>query len=98
MLWSDVVYLGIETETVTNGEAIKSYTWAKRFANKLSIRQKEFYEARLIELKPELMFEMHSFEYTDEKKLKYKNVEYDIIRTYDRGEKVELICSKVAHG
>lgn len=94
MNWSSVIYLGAETETIEYGEPVISFTWNKRFVNKLSVRSKEFYDARQIGLSPELMFEIRSQEYDFEKRLKFDNVVYDIIRTYDKGEFTELICSR----
>ena len=98
MNWSDVIYVGVETETLTSGEIVRSWTWSKRFVNKLSVRSKEFYEARAIGLKPEIMFEIRSHEYRGEIRLKYKDVEYEVIRTFDKGEFTELICSRGLNG
>jgi len=94
-----IIYLGTYTETIVNGEPVMGVnTWSIKYARKLSIRQKEFYEARTIGMKPELMFEIRTIEYDEQKRLKFEDVEYEIYRTYEKGENVELICSKVANG
>lgn len=93
MRWSDVIELGAVTETLTLGEVIESVTYREVFANKLSVRSKEYYEARTLDLKPELMFEIRSSEYDGEEKLKHETKVYEIIRTYDKGEITELICA-----
>lgn len=98
MMWRDVIELGLVTETLQHGEPIESVTYREVFANKMSVRSKEFYEARAIDLKPELMFEIRSSEYDGETKLKYDSKDYEIIRTYDKGEFIELICSSVFNG
>ena len=98
MMWRDVIELGLVTETLQHGEPIESVTYREVFANKMSVRSKEFYEARAIDLKPELMFEIRSSEYESETKLKYDSKDYEIIRTYDKGEFIELICSSVFNG
>lgn len=63
------------------------------YANKRSIRQSEFYQAAQAGLRPEIMFEVRSAEYQGEPKLVYDGTTYRIIRTYDRGEVTELICT-----
>jgi SPP1 family predicted phage head-tail adaptor len=94
MLFSDVVDL----ITVTNGEndigdTIETETPRQVFANKKSIRQSEFYQAAMTDLRPELMFEVRTIEYDEEPKLGYKGKTYNIIRTYSKnGEITELIC------
>lgn len=97
-MWSDIIYLGAVTETVVSGEVIKNVTWRKIFGDKLSIRSKEFYEARLVGLKPEIAFEVYTSEYQDEIKLRYNNKDYEIIRTYGDDEKVQLICTRALNG
>ena len=98
MRTKDVIYLGTVTETLVDGEVVRSTSWAIRFVRKLSVRSKEYYEARAIQLKPELMFEIRSIDYSGQVRLKYSDVEYEIIRTYDKGEITELICSRMPRG
>lgn len=95
MRWSDVIGLGTIVETVEDNEVVETISYREVFANKLSVRSKEFYEARTIDLKPELMFEVRSSEYNGEEMLKFDSIEYSIIRTYDIGEITELICSSI---
>jgi head-tail adaptor len=98
MSWSDVIELGTLTEVTEYGETIVSYVYREVFADKKSVRSKEFYESRLLGLKPELMFEVRTSEYNEEPKLKFNSKVYDIIRTYEKGEFTELICSAVFNG
>lgn len=67
-----------------------------------SIGRSEFYRAAVTDLKPELAFVIHPYEYNGEKKVRFKtiedgeSVEYKVIRTYQTGiEEMELICGKV---
>lgn len=70
----------------------------KVFAEKKSVRQSEFYQAAATGLKPELAFDVWSIDYNNEKKLMHKGNKYSIIRTFSKGEKVEIICSRgVSH-
>src|SRR5690606_8479789 len=63
------------------------------YANRRSIRQSEFYQAAQAGLRPEIMFEVRSAEYQGETKLRYEGTDYLVIRTYDKGEIMELVCS-----
>lgn len=95
MRWSDVIYLVPEVDgensvadpVVTDGEPREVY------ANRRSIRQSEFYQAAMTDLRPEIMFEIRSAEYQGEPKVRYEGRDYSIIRTYDKGETMELICA-----
>lgn len=99
MNWNDKIELGKVTETVVYGEPIQSVAWTKVFANKRAVRQSEFYAASNVGLKPELMFEINSDEFDGHSKVKYGTTEYEIIRTYDKGEVMELtVAGKVGDG
>ena len=95
MLWRDVIELGTIVESIVSSEVIETITYREVFANKKSVKSNEFYEARSMDLKPELMFEVRSSEYNDEIKLKFNSKVYEILRTYDKGEIIELICSSI---
>lgn len=60
------------------------------YADVRSASQREFFEAGMIGLKAEKKIVIYSADYKDEKKVKYNNVVYDIYRTYEDGEKIEL--------
>lgn len=70
------------------------------FANKKDVHSAEFYQASAQGIRLETMFELHSVDYDGEELLTYENTSYQIIRTYDRGEFIELICQSrgVDHG
>ncbi len=98
MLYKDVIELITITETVNYlVNIIKTASYRLVFANRKSIRQSEFYQAQATGLRPELMFEIKSIEYEGEGSLRFSNKDYSIIRTYDRGENIELICQGVTN-
>jgi hypothetical protein len=101
-MWKDVVEIGNMIETIVKGEPVQSMVYHEAYANKKAVRQSEFYQAAVAGLKPELVFEIRSFEYNNDKKLRYPSGEngivYDIIRTYDRGEITELTVSSFVGG
>ena len=98
MLWNEVIELGNLTQTIVSGEPINSYTYRKIFADKQSVRQNEFYEAKQLGLTPQLMFVIRSIEFKNDERLKYKSKEYEIIRTFDKGETIEVICGALNNG
>ena len=97
MLFRDVIELlsrTLEQDPLT-GEMREVETARQVFANRKSVRQSEFYAAHMAGLMPEIMFEVRSIEYRGERALRYQDKRYDIIRTYDRGEMLELVCAAV---
>ncbi len=77
------------------GNQIASTTERTVYANEYYVSQSEFYNAAVTGLKPEKMFEIYSWEYKGEGKLKHDGVTYRIIRTEARGDKARLTCEKV---
>ncbi len=76
------------------GDEVKGEAyWNRIYAKKKSITQSEFYQAQAQGFKPELKFEINSFEYEDNKKIRYKGRIYKILRTYEvSSEKMEIVC------
>ena len=77
------------------GNQIEQETERKVFANEMTVSQGEYYNAASAGLRPQKMFEVYTFEYQGEEKLRYNSVKYQIIRTETRGEKTRIICEKV---
>lgn len=102
---SDVL-IGLRSESGsvdTEGQPTDSAEVKIVYAKKKSVKRSEFYLADVGggDLRPELIFEIHSFEYGDgngneeEEIVVYNNADYRIIRTYQVGEKTELVCEKL---
>jgi len=97
-MWKDTIELGNTTETVIYGEAISTFAYREVFANEKSIKQSEFYQAASVGLKPELMYEIRSFEFDNDEKVRIGGItgkEYSIVRTYKKGEIIELTLSAI---
>ena len=95
-MWRDVIKLiSIVKTTDAIGDIVEKEAEREVFANKKSIKQSEYYQALSVGLKPELTFQVHSYEYEAEKLLKYNDKPYNIIRTFEKGDFVELICEAV---
>lgn len=98
--WSDVIYFdGSPTYTENNmgdtitvpGDPVMIY------ANKKSVRQSEYYQAQSNGVMPEIAFEIRIVEYDSQRFLTYKDKRYRIVRTYEKGEDIELICEGAVH-
>lgn len=70
-----------------------------------SIGQKEFYDAAISNLKPEMKFIIHDFEYEGQREVEFKGIRYKVMRTFQgrKGrnntnldfDEIELTCEKV---
>ena len=61
------------------------------FARLGSIGQSEFYQAQAVGLKPELKFVLADYlEYNDEPLVEYNGQRYRVLRTYRKGQELEL--------
>ena len=77
------------------GNQIASTTERTVYANEFYVNQSEFYNASVAGLKPEKQFELYSYEYQGEPKLKHDTDTYNIIRTEKRGDKIRLTCERI---
>lgn len=64
------------------------------YANEMAVSMNEFYEAGRSGIRAEKQFEIYSFEYDDEPYLKHEDIEYKIIRTPKKGDKLRIICER----
>lgn len=96
MRHSAVIYL-ISTTIIEDeiGNQIEQEIERKVFANEMSIGQSEYYNAASAGLRPSKMFEVYTFEYQGEAKLRHNGIKYRIIRTETRGEKTRITCERV---
>jgi hypothetical protein len=94
MLFNDVAYLITAIPSVNAaGDAITTNSEKLVYCNKKSIRQTEFYQAQASGLRPELMLEVRSIDYSGEEQIRFGAKTYNIIRTFDKNnEFTELIC------
>lgn len=97
MRHKDVIYL-ISIQVIEDeiGNQIPKKIERMVYANQMAVTQTEFYNAAITGLKPAKQFEIYSFEYQGEEKLKHEEQMYRILRVETKGEKTRLICEKVA--
>lgn len=61
-----------------------------------SVGRNEFYNAAQNNMKPEIVFTIHAYEYNNEQVVEFDSVKYKVIRTYKVSfEEIELTCEKV---
>ncbi|MFB4258973.1 hypothetical protein ACE106_07405 [Shouchella clausii] len=94
--WSDVVYLAHQGKGRDKDGFPDNSEGEPRqvFANKKSVRSQEFYLAKQNGYELTHMFEVRSVEYEGEEVLYYHENRNLVLRTYEKGEFVELICMK----
>lgn len=97
MRYNKIIYLAqteiVEDQYKNEKEVITG--WRKVFANEFSVSSNEFYNAVGSGLRPEKRFEIRSFEYENEEKLRYESEIFKIIRTEKKGQKIRITCEKV---
>lgn len=78
------------------GQEVETPTETTVLCGLKSVGRNEFYSAAQAGLKPTLIFEMHGYEYNEEKKIIFGTQEYKVIRTYSPSfEVLELTCERV---
>jgi len=97
MRHNQVIYL-VEVEIMEDeiGNQIEQETERQVFVNEMSISQAEYYNAAAAGLRPTKMFELYTFEYAGEPKVKHNGIRYRVVRTETRGEKTRITCERVA--
>lgn len=98
MMWRDVISIGSVTETTENGEVVQTATYRDVFANKKSVKRYDKYQSMLVGLKPELVFEINTFEFDNDERVMFNGNEYDIINAYESGEITELTVTRHTGG
>lgn len=97
MRHNQIIYLiSVTTAEDEIGNQVETPTERKVYANEFTVNSNEFYNAAVTGLRPEKRFEVYSFEYQSEDRLKHNGITYRIIRTEAKGEKIRLTCEKVA--
>lgn len=93
-MWSDVLYLLEEVESLDElNRPHYSYKENKVYANKISVKRSEFYQAQAAGFKPEKSFEVHTIEFNEDKHThaKYNGKIYKILRSYEKDSEITEI-------
>lgn len=104
---NELTLIGCDEITHDNiGNEIKTPKENKVLCKISSIGATEYYKARTNDLKLEMKFIVHSFEYLGEEDVKFNGVQYHVQRTFGgdtvdrsdnavKGDEIELTCEKV---
>jgi len=94
-MWNEQIELGVTPNPIVLGDPNTPTQWDPVYANKKSIKQAEFYKAAGVGLSPEMMFEIHSFEYSGNQYVRYDGKIYSILRTYEipGTDRMELVLT-----
>lgn len=93
---NDVLTL-VSRTLADDGYTIASEARRDVFCRLESIGRTEFYQAQATELRPELKFVLPDYlEYCDEYLVIFEGVWYRVIRTYRKGQELELIVQRAA--
>lgn len=97
MQFTNPVYLITNNDSGVDekGDIKASPDERKVYASVDSVRQSEFYQAQASGFKAEMTVLIRDFEYRGEKTAKIGEIEYRILRTYDKKDgTIELILTK----
>lgn len=78
------------------GNEIPSWSEKKVFGRELNVSASEYYNAAVAGLRPEKQLETYAIHYSGQQKLKYEGDTYNIIRTKNNGDKIIIVCERVA--
>jgi len=100
-MWCDILYLLEEIETFDKlNRPHRSYKETKVYANKISVKRTEFYQAQAAGFKPEKCFEVRTVEFNEDihTHVKYNDVVYKILRSYEKDSEItELTLTGLAN-
>ena len=95
-MFNDIAYLC--TETITQDEylnEISSFEERMVFVQPRSIGSAEFYRAATTDFKPAITLVLADYyDYNGEPIVRYRDELFDIIRTYQRNDRLELVLQK----
>jgi len=96
MNWSDVVELiRVVNGVDDDGFPVDDLEEKRRvFANRKSVKSSEYYAAKQSGIELSYIFELRSVDYDGEVKLKYNDEPYEVERSYEKGEFIELTCNR----
>ena len=77
------------------GDVVKSTVSKSVYCTEQSIGRSEYYQATAVGIKPTLVLTVRLEDYSDETLCSYKNVQYEIIKTYRKNRSyIELTLSR----
>lgn len=95
-MFNDVAYLCKTTITYDDvGNTVETLDKTKVFVKPQSIRMKEFYSLAEVGLKADYTLVLADYyDYDNEKLVEYNGTMYDIVRTYRRDNRLEIVVTE----
>lgn len=95
MYFSDQIKLRTVTKSYSTS-AFGTDTVSEKtvFADKHSVTRTEFFKAQAVNMRADIGFLIRKEDYTNEKEVEYASVVYDVIRTYEDGDNIDLTCTR----
>ena len=92
-MMTDILKLIAEEKTVDRyGDTVVTESSRQVFCREESVGQKEFYQAAAVGLTPEIKLVLSDYlDYQNEKLVLYNGDRYRVLRTYRKGQELELI-------
>lgn len=98
MEYSEIIYLvsTVKEEDEIGNIKTSSFSLAKRYAKRQSVRTNEFYSAVETGLTPSIEFVMKRLDYDGQEELEWNQKRYSVIRTIDPKNKYDivLVCAR----
>ena len=94
MMKTDILYLIKQTRgTDEYGDPVISEESREVFCEVMSIGEKEFYQAHAVGLQPEVKFLLSDYiDYGGELYVEHDGIRYKVLRTYRKGQEIEITC------
>lgn len=85
----------ITTTEDANGFMVPSATTVNVFADKLSVRQSEYYAADAKGKQLDMVLRINADDWGEQEEVEFNGVIYEIVRAYQKGlGRIELTCAK----
>lgn len=96
MRWKDTCdLLSKKTESIDNQGNLTYVPESKTvYCNIKSVKYNEYFQAAATGLKAELVIVMRDVDYDGQELIKYNDITYKVIRTFVKGDNIEITLSK----
>lgn len=95
MYFSDLIKLRtVSTSYTSSPFGSDSVTEKTVFADKHSVKRTEFFAAQSAKMRADIGFLVRKEDYSNQTEVEYNSVVYDVIRTFEDGDNIDLTCSK----
>ncbi|MCM3536592.1 phage head-tail adapter protein [Priestia endophytica] len=95
MMFKDIVHLLVMGKVKEDGVTVEGEISRRTvFADSRSIGMQEFYLSSQSGFSPTVTLEIRLIDYQEESVVEFKGKKYNVIRTYEKGDNIELKCQR----